>query len=256
MIPSRPNGVLNHGNPGVRVRTLGRVGDQHVQVRDGASDDFVVNGVRTVDARGAGARFLQGMAGGAHLPVEQTAAPFALRRAREADAREYPTRRAGLQRYLEGRSGRGQRLRRRRERNLRDPLDLIKSLVAEHDAVIAHERGVRFAAGAAVLAPHLEKVREVGREAVRQAQAERAVAEISHHQALVAGAVPDELHAVQMNVFPPQCDLAVLEQIRVAEVRREHGVVVLDPAGVGSRGLPSSSRFLEALPASGEGRVG
>src|SRR6202035_2052586 len=80
-------------------------------------------------------------------------------------------------------------------------------------------------------APSRKQFREVGRETVNQAQAKRAVAEISHYQPLVAGAVPDEPHAVEMNVFPPQGDLAVLEQIRVAEVRREHGVVVLRRRG-------------------------
>ena len=82
-----------------------------------------------------------------------------------------------------------------------------------------------------MLAAHLEEIREVRREPIRQAQAQRAVAEISHDQALVAGAVPDELHAIQMNVFPPQDNLAVLEQIRVTEVRREHCVVVLRHRG-------------------------
>jgi hypothetical protein len=67
-------------DPGIGVRFLGRVGDQHVQVRDGAPNHFVVDGVRAIDARGTGARLLEGMAGGAHLPVEQPAGPFAQRR--------------------------------------------------------------------------------------------------------------------------------------------------------------------------------
>ena len=75
-----------------------------------------------------------------------------------------------LEHYLEGRSGRGQRLRRRRERDRRDPLDLIETLVAEDDAMIVLERSVRFAAGVAVFASHLEQVCEVGRKTVRQAQ--------------------------------------------------------------------------------------
>ena len=106
--------------------------------------------------------------------------------------------------------------------------------------MIAHERGATFAPCAPAFAPHLEKVGEVCREAVRQTQAERAVAVVSYHQSLVAGAVPDELHAVQMNVFPPQGDLPVLEQIRIAEVRREHGVVVLR-----HRGKQQRRRLLE-----------
>src|ERR1700719_2128179 len=115
------------------------------------------------------------MARSGRATIEGTAAPFAVPRAREVDAREYPARRPRLQRYLEVRSGRGQRLRRRKERNLRDPLDLIKSHVAEHDAVIADERGARFAARVPVLASDLEKVREVRREAVRQSHAQGAV---------------------------------------------------------------------------------
>ncbi len=107
MMPSRPKGVLNQGIPAYGVRPLGRVGDEHVQVRHGAPDDFVVYGIRAVDAGGTRARVLQGMAGGAQAPIERAAGPFALRRAVQSDAQEYPARRARMQRQFEGRSGRG-----------------------------------------------------------------------------------------------------------------------------------------------------
>jgi len=53
------------------------------------------------------------------------------------------------------------------------------------------------------------------------------IAEISYQQALVAGGIPHELNAVQMDQFAAQRNLTVDQQIRVAEVGAEYGVVVL-----------------------------
>src|SRR5579872_1607141 len=152
-------------------------------------------------------------------------------RAREVDTREYPARCPRLERYLKIRSCRGQCFWRREERKLRYSLDLIEPQIAQHHPVIADERRARLPACFAVLAPHLEQVREVGCETVGQPQTQGAIAEIAYHQLLVACTVPYELHAVQMDVFPPQRDRAVLEQIGIAEVGGEHGVVVLRRRG-------------------------
>ena len=108
-----------------------------------------------------------------------------------------------------------------------DPLDLVETQIAELHAVIALERGATFAARCASFTAHLEQIREIRREPISQSQRKGPVAEVAHHEPLVARAVPDELHATQMNGLAAQRDLAVLEKIGIAEIRREYGVVVL-----------------------------
>jgi hypothetical protein len=117
---------------------------------------------------------------------------------------------------------------------------VIEPHVLEDGAVIALERRPRFAARGTVLASHLEQVREIGCEPIRQAQVLPPVAEVAHQQPLVACPVPDELDAVQMDVLPAQRDLAVRQQIGIAEIGVEHRVVVLS-----HRAQQERPRFLE-----------
>jgi hypothetical protein len=53
------------------------------------------------------------------------------------------------------------------------------------------------------------------------------VAEIAHQQALAACAVPEEFQPMHVNLFAAQRDLTVDQQIRIAQIGAEYGVVVL-----------------------------
>ena len=58
------------GCAGVGVGSLRCIRHQHIQVRDRPAHHFIENGIGSVDAGGALARFSQGVPGGAHVPVE------------------------------------------------------------------------------------------------------------------------------------------------------------------------------------------
>src|SRR5712672_633561 len=131
-------------------------------------------------------------------------------------------------RALDSRSAwRAARIRRRSKRQTSDALDLVQAHILEqHSAAALQVRG-RYAASRAYLAAHFEQIGEIRREPERQSHVQRAVAEIAHEQALVAGALPDELEPVQVDLLAAERDPPVDEQIGVAEIGTEHRVVVL-----------------------------
>jgi len=206
--------------------TLRRIGDEHVQVGYRTPHDLVENRIGAIDAGGARARFAERVAGGAHFPIEAATGPF-VGGLGDAITNENAPRFMRLQRHLVGGAAGGQSIRRGFERQTRPALDLVQSHVPEHDAVAVLQLRERLAARHASFAAHFEQICEVGCKPQRQAHVQRAVAEIPHQQAFVAVAVPDELHAVQMDLFAAQRDTTVDQQIRVAEVGAEHCVVVL-----------------------------
>jgi hypothetical protein len=228
------------GNARIRIGTLRRVGDEHVQVRDRAPHDLVEHGIGAHDARGPLARFAQRVPRVAHAAVEHAPGPFAVAAVRHPAAYEYAARRTRFEDEFVHGAGRGERLRRRSERQVRGAFDLIESEIGELDAVIAFERRVRSAARLAMFAANLEQIREVRFEAVSEAKCERLIAVVAHQQTLVACAVPHEHHAVQMDVLAPHRDLAVGQEVGIAEIRREYRIIVL-----GHRAQQQRPPFLE-----------
>lgn len=214
------------GDPRIRIGTLRRVRDQHVKVRHGAAHDLVEHGIRSLDARRSLARLAQRLPRGAHAPVEEPSTPIAFR-AIDRAANEDAPRRSGLEQELVYRARRGQGLGRGREGDTRAALHAIQTRIREGDAVIALERCARLAVHRAMLASHFEQIREVGCEAIRQAQLQRAIAEIADQHPLVARAAPDEADAVHVDILTPERDLALDHQVRIAEVGGEHRIVVL-----------------------------
>ena len=211
---------------GIGVMALGRIRDEHVQVGHRATHDLVEHRVGAVDAGRACTGSAQCVTGGTHLPVERAAVPI-LNSVGHAVAQEYPACLARLQRqFVDGARG-CQRLRRGFEGQARAAFDLVQSHVAEHDAMVGLERGGGRAACGTVFAPHLEQIGKVGRETIGEPHLQRLVAEIAHQEPLVARAFPNELQTLQVQLLSAQRNLAVDEQIGVAQVGAEHRVVVL-----------------------------
>ena len=93
--------------------------------------------------------------------------------------------------------------------------------------MIAGEFGARFPVRGAVFTAYLEQIGKVGCESERQPHVQCGIAEISHQQPLIACAAPDEFCPVQVQLLAAQCDLAIDQQVRIAEVGAEDRVVIL-----------------------------
>ncbi len=220
-------GRAEPGRAGVGIGPFRGFGDQHVQVGHRTPRDLVEHRVGAVDARRPRARFAQPVTRGPHAPVEYAPTPTAGIRVRNPDANEDPPHLPRIQRRLEpGALGR-QRLWRRIEIQSRYALDLIEARIVQCRPAIAVASHRQVAARPAAFAAHFEQVGEVGAELQRNAYAPHPVAEVAYQKPLVASSVPDELEPMQVDLLVPQGDLSIEQEIRIAEIGGEHGVVVL-----------------------------
>ena len=202
-----------------------RVGHEHVQVGGRASHHFAEGLVRRLDAGGAPARRPQRRARMPQAAQERRAAPARAIAGRDAHAQEQVPLLAGREDDVEARLPGVERVRRRIEFHERAEPHRVQADVAEGDAVGCLDRRRRGAATRARLAAHLEQVDEVRGEVHRQPQTLRPVAVVAHHDALVARALVDELHAMQVDALAPQRRLAGALEVGIGHLRGEDRVV-------------------------------
>ena len=194
MIPSLPNGVLNHGMPAYGYTPYARVGQHHPQIRSGSADPAIEAFVRAHHAA------LADLALSGAVPgfVDDVSVANALERGL-----------ADLARHRDFQFGRLLRLQRHGEHdnaalvavwlavpaNDRASLDAIEPLVAQHHVIggriIDHARAAAFA----VRASHLEEVSEIGIEVQRHRRLDRVPRVVREPYPLDAVAVPQRAGA-------------------------------------------------------------
>ena len=228
---------------GVGVSALRRLGEQHREVGARAFQHAVEQGVGGLDRRRGGAR--RGERTPGYAPHDEEA-PLGRGRRLAFDTlhrqRDRPAL-AGGEIELElgaALGGVGREARRpRREREPRTARHAVERGVVEAHLVRALDACAHRAAARASVAADLEEIREIGGEVERQVQAALRLAVARHREKLVAGGLPQELGARDMERVLGEHQAAFgVEEIRVRQVDIQHHVVGLHGRGEHHRPVP------------------
>ncbi len=199
------------------------VGHQHGDVRLGARHDLVEVAVRGGDRRGLGEPVAAKPLG----PAQQHEVTLDGRSLVARHQGEDRAALAALQLEHEPRRALVERLRGRLKAYAGLAHDVVEPVIAQHRTV-REQRPDDLATARAPMAADLEQIGEVGAEINLEDDALRTVSVGAYGQALVAGAVPQELGAVDVDQVLGQDEAVAGVEIGIGHVGAEQHVVVAD----------------------------
>ena len=182
----------------VGERSLGRVRDQRVEVRDRAAKGFVEDVIGGDHRSGPGGRSAERSPRLAKRAKGGAVQRFTGARAIAADLEQDSLLALGVEIKHKGRQIRIQPVGRRFETQGRGAAPIIKPAICERNAVGADVRRLHRPASKAPRAAHLEEVGEIRSESDIYPDLSRLLVEIAHRQPFVTCAVPQEAGAAQM----------------------------------------------------------
>ena len=224
MMPSRPNGVLNHGTPAYGYGPCGGVGDHHLQVGGRAIEPRV----EPLVAR----RQLRDVAMTLFAPRPPRGRVRRRDRAAEADRRRR-TRRvssivvasSGSSRSLNSARDAGQPLRRRRQLDARRAHAIVEPLVRQRDRAVLDHRAPQLAAMRALHAADLEHVDEVRAEHHRELELDRPARVVVHAKPRVPRGPPQKARRGDVYRIAREPTAGELGDVGVREIDDQHAVV-------------------------------